>query len=212
MQENEQVEKEIIEGYEIQFSMKVGGKRFAFGIHMDPSHKDRYFEGIITTNEIFVNYEGYASDDYFEIMHRLIDNMAKELESMEQKRAAIGMEDVSCLKREDLIPISGDESIVGKVVAIDEKYLHDGYKDISHQLYLTDSGFGAEGGGRGKKNVRLDEPDDREEIDCHIRRTCRIIAERRVLLRDERTDAAHFRREFLDKPEIEGKIVHGLIR
>ena len=88
MQENEQVEKEIIEGYEIQYSMKVGGKRFAFGIHMDPSHKDRYFEGIITTNEIFVNYEGYASDDYFEIMHRLIDNMAKELESMEQKRAA----------------------------------------------------------------------------------------------------------------------------
>lgn len=150
MQENEQVEKEIIEGYEIQYSMKVGGKRFAFGIHMDPSHKDRYFEGIITTNELFVNYEGYASDDYFEIMHRLIDNMAKELESMEQKRAAIGMEDVSCLKREDLIPISGDESIVGKVVAIDEKYLHDGYKDISHQLYLTDSGFGAEGGGRGR--------------------------------------------------------------
>ena len=26
----------------------------------------------------------------------------------------------------------------------------DGYKDISHQLYLTDGGFGAEGGGRGR--------------------------------------------------------------
>ena len=143
-------EKEIIEGYEIKYSMKVGGKRFAFGIHQDPKHKDKYFEGVITYNDIFVNYEGYASDDYFEIMHRLIDRMSKELECMEQKRNAIGMDDVSCFKREDLIPVSGDESIVGKVVAIDEKYLNDGYKDIAHQLYLTDGGFGAEGGGRGR--------------------------------------------------------------
>ena len=76
--------------------------------------------------------------------------MTEELASMEQKRDAIGMKDISCLKREDLIPVSGDESIVGKVVAIDEKYLNDGYKDIAHQLYLTDGGFGAEGGGRGR--------------------------------------------------------------
>jgi len=143
-------EKEIIEGYEIKYSMRLGGKRFAFGIHTDPTHKNKYFEGVITTNEIFVNYEGYASDDYFEVMYKLIDNMSQELEIMEQKREAIGMEDVSCLQRDDLIPVSGDESIVGKVVAIDEKYLNDGYKDISHQLYLTDSGFGAEGGGRGR--------------------------------------------------------------
>ena len=148
MQENN--EKEIIEGYEIKHSMKVGGKRFAFGIHTDPRHRDKYFEGVITHNDIFVNYEGYASDNYFEIMHRLIDRMTAELMKMEQRRDAIGMEDASCLKREDLIPVSSDESIVGKVVAIDEKYLHDGYKDISHQLYLTDSGFGAEGGGRGR--------------------------------------------------------------
>ena len=150
MQEHEQNEKEIIEGYEIKYSMKVGGKRFAFGIHIDPKHKDKYFEGVITYNDIFANYEGYASDDYFDIMHRLLDRMTAELQQMEQKRDAIGMADISCLKREDLIPVSGDESIVGKVVAIDEKYLHDGYKDISHQLYLTDGGFGAEGGGRGR--------------------------------------------------------------
>ena len=148
MQENN--EKEIIEGYEIKHSMKVGGKRFAFGIHVDPRHKDKYFEGVITQNDIFVNYEGYASDDYYEIMHRLLNRMTGELQRMEQMRDAIGMEDISCLKREDLIPISGDESIVGKVVAIDEKNLCDGYKDISHQLYLTDGGFGAEGGGRGR--------------------------------------------------------------
>ena len=143
-------EKEIVEGYEIKYSIQVGGKRFAFGIHVDPNHKDKYFEGVITHHDIFLNYEGYASDDYYEIMHRLIDRMTKELQRMEQKREAIGMKDISCLKREDLIPVSGDESIVGKVVAIDEKYLHDGYKDISHQLYLTDGGFGAEGGGRGR--------------------------------------------------------------
>ena len=148
MQENN--EKEIIEGYEIKHSMKVGGKRFAFGIHVDPRHNDKYFEGVITQNDIFVNYEGYASDDYYEIMHRLLNRMTGELQRMEQMRDAIGMEDISCLKREDLIPISGDESIFGKVVAIDEKYLCDGYKDISHQLYLTDGGFGAEGGGRGR--------------------------------------------------------------
>ena len=84
MQENN--EKEIIEGYEIKHTMRVGGKKFAFGIHEDPNHKNRYFEGVITENDIFLNYEGYASDDYFEIMHRLLDRMTAELQQMEQKR------------------------------------------------------------------------------------------------------------------------------
>ena len=98
MQEREQNEKEIIEGYEIKHTMRIGGKKFAFGIHIDPKHKDKYFEGVITYNDIFANYEGYASDDYFDIMHRLLDRMTAELQQMEQKRDAIGMADISCPK------------------------------------------------------------------------------------------------------------------
>ena len=82
MQELEQSAKEIIEGYEIKHTMRVGGKKFAFGIHEDPNHKNRYFEGVITENDIFLNYEGYASDDYYEIMHRLLDRMTEELQRM----------------------------------------------------------------------------------------------------------------------------------
>ena len=58
MQEHEKNEKEIIEGYEIKHTMRIGGKKFAFGIHIDPKHKDKYFEGVITYNDIFANYEG----------------------------------------------------------------------------------------------------------------------------------------------------------
>ena len=53
------------------------------------------------------------------------------------------------LKSDELLPVDYKMNIKGKVVAIDEKYLYDGRTDISHQLYLVQSGNGVYPESRG---------------------------------------------------------------
>ena len=146
---NEQ-EKEIFEGYEINNSVRIGGERLVMGIHQDRQHQKPYFVGPVKQDEIFVNYRGYIHTDYFEAMHEYVENMEKALEALEKRRSEIGMDDVSCLSPDDLISVSWDEDLTGKIVAIDDKYLYDGCKDISRQLFYLDGGFGTQGGGRGR--------------------------------------------------------------
>ena len=149
MANNEQ-EKEVFEGYEIKNSVRIGGKRLVMGIHQDRYSEKPYFVGDVKQDEIFVTYSGYAYKDYFEAVRVYIGNMEKELEALEMRRAEIGMDDVSCLSPDDLISVSWDEDLTGKIVAIDDKYLFDGCKDISRQLFYLDGGFGTQGGGRGR--------------------------------------------------------------
>ena len=149
MANNEQ-EKEVFEGYEIKNSVRIGGKRLVMGIHQDRYSEKPYFVGDVKQDEIFVTYSGYAYKDYFEAVRVYIGNIEKELESLEMRRAEIGMDDVSCLSPDDLISVSWNEDLTGKIVAIDDKYLFDGCKDISRQLFYLDGGFGTQGGGRGR--------------------------------------------------------------
>ena len=149
MTDNEQ-EKEVFEGYEIKSSVRIGSKRLVMGIHEDKHHENPYFVGDVKQDEIFVRYSGYVYKDYFEAVRTYIGNMGNELKALENKRAEIGMNDVSCLSPDDLISISWDEDLTGKIVAIDDKYLFDGCKDISRQLFYLDGGFGTHGGGRGR--------------------------------------------------------------
>lgn len=149
MTDNEQ-EKEVFEGYEIKSSVRIGSKRLVMGIHEDKHHEKPYFVGDVKQDEIFVRYSGYVYKDYFEAVRTYIGNMENELKALENKRAEIGMDDVSCLSPDDLISISWDEDLTGKIVAIDDKYLFDGCKDISRQLFYLDGGFGTQGGGRGR--------------------------------------------------------------
>lgn len=143
-------DKEIISGYEAVSSVQVGSKRMIFGIHTDKNEKNRYMKCISTEDELFRRYdEVLVSNDYFEIMKFFADDIKAEAVILESNRRAIGVSNPDCFMQTDLIPVSYSDRIVGKVVAIDEKYLHDGYKDISHQLYLVRGGFGAEASSRG---------------------------------------------------------------
>lgn len=143
-------DKETINGYESVSSVQVGEKRMILAIHPDKNEKNRYMKCICTENELFRRYESVLmSNDYCEIVKLFADNIKAEAVILDSKRRAIGMEKTDCLTREELLPVSYTDRIVGKVVAIDEKYLYDGYKDISHQLYLVNGGFGAEASSRG---------------------------------------------------------------
>lgn len=167
MQEDE--EKEIINGYEVDSSVWVGNKRIIFAIHPDEKEECRYLKCIASQQDIFTRYENIViSNDYFNIMKQFADDISAETIVLENEERAIGMDDVSCLKVADLTPVSGSDSIKNRVVAIGEKHLVDGYKNISHQLYYVNSGFGVEPNSRGRacygwnlysgKKVRIERP------------------------------------------------------
>ena len=50
----------------------------------------------------------------------------------------------------DVETVTWDQSIKGKVVAVKENSLMHGYRDIAHQLYFVNSGFGVEAKSRGR--------------------------------------------------------------
>lgn len=143
-------DNEIINGYEAVSSVQVGPKRMILAIHPDANEKNRYMKCIGTESELFRQYESVMmSKDYCEIVKLFADDIKAEAVILESKRRAIGMENPDCLTKADLIPVSYTDRIVGKVVAIDEKVLYDGCRDISHQLFLVNGGFGAEASSRG---------------------------------------------------------------
>lgn len=145
----EENEVEMINGYKIESSVWVGNKRVVYGICEDKSKPERYIQCIVTDNGLFGNYEGFTSNDYFETMKAFADNIKAETIILESERRAIGMNDPSCLTSDDVKMIDGSSDITNQVVAIKDKYLSDGYKDISHQLFYVDSGFGASPNSRG---------------------------------------------------------------
>ena len=82
-------------------------------------------------------------------MRLYIQDLSEAVEQLDKERKAIGLDDIRCLKSDELLPVDYKMNIKGKVVAIDEKYLYDGRTDISHQLYLVQSGFGVYPESRG---------------------------------------------------------------
>ena len=142
-------EVEMIDGYKVESSVWVGNKRIVYGVCADESNPMRYIQCIVTNTGLFGRYEGYTSDDYFETMKAFADSIKAEAVILESERRAIGMADPSCLTSNYVEVIDGGSDITCRVVAIQEKYLSDGCKDISHQLFYVDSGFGAVPNSRG---------------------------------------------------------------
>ena len=148
---NQEQEKEIIGGYAVENSVWIGNNRFVFGISEDEREPNRYMKCIAKESQFFVRYESaFVYDDYLEAMRAYQADITAELDALEKARAEIGLPDIRCLQKSDLIPVDSKMNISGKVVAIHEKYLNDGFKDISHQLYYVDGGLGVEASSRGR--------------------------------------------------------------
>ena len=98
----------------------------------------------------FAHYDkSIISNDYIELMRLHIQDLSEAIEQLDKDRKAIGLDDVSCLKPDELLPVDYKMNIKGKIVAIGEEYMIDGQKDIAHQLYLTGSGNGVYAESRG---------------------------------------------------------------
>ncbi len=142
--------KEMINDYAVQNEVFVGNRRYLFAIHKNDKEPQRFLKCQCYDDELFRHYvNAVTSNDFVECMKLYLADISAAVEKVEKDRAAIGLEDISCLKGSDLLSASRDKNIEGKVVAIGEKWLCDGFKDISHQLYFVKGGNGAQSNSRG---------------------------------------------------------------
>ena len=141
---------EMINDYAVKNEVFVGNRRYLFAVHTDEKEPQRFLKCQCYDDELFRHYvNAVTSNDFVECMKLYLADISAAVEKVEKDRAAIGLEDISCLKGSDLLSASRDKNIEGKVVAIGEKWLCDGFKDISHQLYFVKGGNGAQSNSRG---------------------------------------------------------------
>ena len=145
-------EKEIInEYYEVVSSMNIGGKRMILAVSNDKEEQYPYLKCIYTENELFGTYESViASDSYPEAIKLYADDIKAEAVQLELNQRAMGDAALPCYKPDEVRPVYFTDNIIGKVVAVEEKYLSDGYKDRGHQLYYVVGGSGAYPNSRGQ--------------------------------------------------------------
>ena len=142
--------KEMINDYAVKNEVFVGNRRYLFAVHTDEKEPQRFLKCQCYDDELFRHYvNAITSNDFVECMKLYLADISAAVEKVEKDRAAIGLDDISCLKGSDLLSASRDKNIEGKVVAIGEKWLCDGYKDISHQLYFITGGNGSYANSRG---------------------------------------------------------------
>ena len=145
-------EKEIInEHYEVVSSMNIGGKRMILAVSNDKEEQYPYLKCIYTENELFGTYESViASDSYPEAIKLYADDIKAEAVQLELNQRAMGDAALPCYKPDEVRPVYFTDNIIGKVVAVEEKYLSNGYKDRGHQLYYVVGGSGAYPNSRGQ--------------------------------------------------------------
>ena len=142
--------KEMINDYAVKNEVFIGNRRYLFAVHTDEKEPQRFLKCQCYDDDLFRHYvNAVTSNDFVECMKLYLADISAAVEKVEKDRAAIGLDDISCLKGSDLLSASRDKNIEGKVVAIGEKWLCDGFKDISHQLYFVKGGNGAQSNSRG---------------------------------------------------------------
>ena len=146
-------EKEVLHGYVIDSHIWVGHKRICFGIAEDQTIEFPYMMCVYESEGYMypVCDKLHCFDNFPEAVHAYANKISESAKELEDRRAAIvGVDDPSCLKAEDMVDISWEDSIKGKVVAVKERSLTHGYRDIANQLYYVNSGFGVEPCSRGR--------------------------------------------------------------
>ena len=150
--DNMSEEKEMLEGYCIDSHIWVGNTRICFGISEDKNEKYPYMVCEYESKGFLFPVCDKMScfDDFSEAVSAYAEKIGGKARELEQKRKEIGLDDVSCLTPNDLVSVSYDMSIRNKVVAVSEQSISHGYRDIAHQLYYVDGGFGVEANSRGR--------------------------------------------------------------
>ena len=145
-------EKEVINGYAVDSSAWIGTQRICFGIAEDRKEEYPYMVCVYES-------EGYVFpmcdkmlcyDSFTEALTSYANKISERAKELDERRAALEVDDPACLKPEDVVATSCETSIKGKVVAVYEHSISHGFRDIAHQLFYVNSGFGVEANSRGR--------------------------------------------------------------
>ncbi len=136
-------EKEVIEGYMVQTSVSIGSKRIIYAKDETEKMEMPYMKCIAVPNSLFTRYENAVVLDSFEdIMKLFADDVKAEAIIIETENRARRASELPAFTASELIR-DNDECIEGKVVAIDPRYLFDGYKSLPYQLFYITGGNGS---------------------------------------------------------------------
>lgn len=137
------------EDYGILKIEKVGTAEFYVGEKAD-NQQPEYIFGIVD-RELedlgVINYRiDKKSEDYLEIMETFYNAIHAQFLQNKQEREK---EPDGKLTRDDCLSIYDFETLKGKVVVLKTDILQREYRNIAHQLYLADGGFGCSPNGSG---------------------------------------------------------------
>ncbi len=136
-------EKEVIEGYTVQTSVSIGSKRIIYAKDKTEKMEMPYMKCIAIPNSLFTRYENAVVSDSFEdIMKLFADDIKAEAIVIETENRARRASELPAFTASELIR-DNDECIEGKFVAIDPRYLFDGYKSLPYQLFYITGGNGS---------------------------------------------------------------------
>ena len=139
--------------YSVKYSMYIGHKDIALGENPNADKDERYMCCFVENNAIFERYsEVLVSDDFAEIAKAFGQRVADAAEKIIRENESAGKElgTNEEITAEGCDPISSEDSIEDKVVAIKGSVLRPEFRYANHQLMLCTGGFGAQANARGR--------------------------------------------------------------
>lgn len=159
---NEQIKPDIVQGYEVKQSIRIGGKSYV--IAENPKAVQPYVTWQCTENDILRSYDfGHYFKEYLpaiiDLTERVRDEAQLMLDMKEQNKDATEI----LLTEEHCIAGSRDMDYKEQYIIIKPDDLLPEYRDADNQLYLAVGGFGCSPDARGRAVYCKDLRDGKEE-------------------------------------------------
>ena len=146
-------DKRMIGDYTVLNSMYVGHKEIAICENQKAAKDERYLCCYIESVIVFERYtEALVSDDFAEIAQVFGERIASAAEEIikETEKANEQVGANAEFTASDCTPVTWEDSIENKVIAIKGNTLRPEFRHASHQLMLCTGGFGSQANARGR--------------------------------------------------------------
>lgn len=141
-------DKRMAGDYKITNALYIGDKEVVMG-ESTKGGKPEYMVAFCEYNDLFACYtQVLASENYAEIVAAYGERIKAQAEQVLTEEKALDIP-ITAITKADCIPDKYDQSIEGKVIAVDPDVLRAEYRRADRQLYLVTGGFGAAASSRG---------------------------------------------------------------
>ena len=144
---NEELEKRMVQNYEITQGIRIGDQEVVFGV--DEKSKMPYFCAFYVSNDILGSYrECMISDDYVEMTELFAERVKAQCVKTREKQEKVTVPR-EVITADMCFKDNRSESIVGKIGAVKAEVLRPEYRSADYQLIYVSGGNGASGKSMG---------------------------------------------------------------